>query len=174
MVDKLRSLGINIELERVLEIAGPGTIGRPHVARALIELGYAEDIKDAFDRYIRPGRPGFVPRQKITAEQAIRTILRGDGLPVLAHPYSTKAVEETLEELVPLGLAGLETFYGEYSEEERDALLHIAEQWNLIPTGGSDWHGPSARTGRELGGPFVPIESVERLQAAIQRQRAVK
>jgi 3',5'-nucleoside bisphosphate phosphatase len=169
MVEKLRGLGIEIELKRVREIAGPGTIGRPHVARALVELGRAEDVEDAFDKYIAPGRPGFVPRQKITAGQAISTIARGGGLPVLAHPYSTKAVEESLKELVPLGLVGLEAFYGEYSDEEREALRKIADEWSLIPTGGSDWHGPGARTGRELGGPFVPIESIERLQAAIRR-----
>jgi predicted metal-dependent phosphoesterase TrpH len=174
MVDKLRGLGLNIDLGRVHEIAGKGTIGRPHVARALVELGYAEDVKDAFDKYIAPGRPGFVPRQKISAEQAIRTIIRGGGLPVLAHPFSTKAVEETLAELVPIGLAGLEVYYGEYTTEQREELRRIAGKWNLIPTGGSDWHGPSARSGRELGGPFVPIQSVERLQAAAERQRAVK
>jgi 3',5'-nucleoside bisphosphate phosphatase len=174
MVEKLQSLGIKIELERVREIAGPGTIGRPHVARALVELGYADDVKDAFDQLIAPGRPGFVPRQKITADQAVTAIARGGGLPVLAHPYSTKAVEETLDELVVMGLVGLEVYYGEYSLEEREALRKIADHWNLIPTGGSDWHGPSARTGRELGGPFVPIETVERLQTAIQRQRAIK
>jgi predicted metal-dependent phosphoesterase TrpH len=174
MVKKLRGLGINIELDRVREIAGPGTIGRPHVARALVELGKAEDVKDAFDQWIAPGRPGFVSRQKITAEQAIRSILRGGGLPVLAHPFSTKAVAATLDELVPLGLVGLEVFYGEYKLEERETLRQIADQWQLIPTGGSDWHGPSARTGRELGGPFVPIESVERLQATIKLRRALK
>jgi predicted metal-dependent phosphoesterase TrpH len=174
MVEKLQSLGIKIELERVREIAGPGTIGRPHVARALVELGYADEVKDAFDKLIAPGRPGFVPRQKITAEQAVTTIARGGGLPVLAHPYSTKAVEESIKEFVKFGLVGLEVYYGEYSLEERDALRKIADNWNLIPTGGSDWHGPGARTGRELGGPFVPIETVERLQDAIQRQRAIK
>jgi predicted metal-dependent phosphoesterase TrpH len=174
MVEKLRGLGIKIELDRVREIAGPGTIGRPHVARALVEIGEAEDVKDAFDKYIASGRPGFVPRQKINAEQAIRTILRGNGLPVLAHPYSTKAVEETLDELVPLGLVGLEVYYGEYTDQQRDELRQVAEKWNLIPTGGSDWHGAGARTGRELGGPFVPIESVERLQAVTTRRRALK
>jgi predicted metal-dependent phosphoesterase TrpH len=169
MVEKLRGLGLTIEFDRVRELAGPGTIGRPHIARALVELGYAADVKDAFDKWITPGRPGFVPRQKITGEQAVRSIRRGGGVPVLAHPFSTKAVEETLEELVPLGLAGLEAYYGEYSDEERTALRRIADDWNLIPTGGSDWHGPGARTGRELGGPFVPIESVERLEAARSR-----
>jgi predicted metal-dependent phosphoesterase TrpH len=170
MVAKLRDLGLNIELDRVLEIAGPGTIGRPHVARVLVEQGYATDVADAFNKYLSAGRPAYVPRQKISAEEAIAVITRSGGVPVLAHPLSTKAVEETLAEFVPLGLKGLEAYYSEYSLVQRDDLRRTAERWNLIATGGSDYHGPGVREGRDLGGPFVPIESVERLRAAARRQ----
>jgi predicted metal-dependent phosphoesterase TrpH len=169
MVANLRDLGLNIELDRILEIAGPGTIGRPHVARGLVEQGYATDIADAFDKYLSAGRPAYVSRQKISAEEAIAVITRSGGVPVLAHPLSTKAVEETLAEFVPLGLKGLEADYSEYSPAQRDNLRRTAERWNLIATGGSDYHGPGVRVGRDLGGPFVPIESVERLQAAARQ-----
>jgi predicted metal-dependent phosphoesterase TrpH len=169
MVEKLRALGLDIDQNRVREIAGPGTIGRPHVARALIEKGYATDIADAFNRYLSAGCPGYVPRQKITPQEAIGLISRAGGVPVLAHPFSTRAVEESLAEFVPLGLMGLEAFYGEYSPEQREELRLVAERWNLIPTGGSDYHGPGVREGRDLGGPFVPIDSVERLMAVVRR-----
>jgi hypothetical protein len=167
IVEKLRALGFDIDLDRVNEIAGPGTIGRPHVARALIEKGYATDVSDAFNRFLSSGRPGYIPRKKITPQEAVGLIVRAGGVPVLAHPYSTRAVEESLEELVPLGLRGLEVYYGEYSEAQRDELRRIAERWNLIPTGGSDFHGPGVREGRDLAGPFVPIDSVERLKSAV-------
>jgi 3',5'-nucleoside bisphosphate phosphatase len=166
MVEKLRSLGLDIDQNRVREISGPGTIGRPHVALALIEKGYATDIADAFNRYLSAGRPGYVPRQKISPEEAIGLITRAGGVAVLAHPFSTRAVEESLADFVPLGLKGLEVFYGEYTPEQREELQQVAERWNLIPTGGSDYHGPGVREGRDLGGPFVPIDSVERLKSA--------
>ncbi len=166
MVEKLRALGLDIDHDRVREIAGPGTIGRPHVARALIEKSYATDIADAFNTYLSAGRPGYVPRQKITPEEAIGLISRAGGVPVLAHPFSTRAVEESLADFVPIGLKGLEAYYGEYTHEQREELRQVAERWNLIPTGGSDYHGPGVREGRDLGGPFVPIDSVERLMAA--------
>lgn len=169
IIDKLRGLGLGIDLERVHEIAGPGTIGRPHVARALVEKGYATDIADAFDRHISAGRPAYVPRKKIEPKEAIDVITRSGGVAVLAHPLSTKAVEETLAEFVPLGLRGLEVFYGEYTPEQRQALRMVAERWDLIATGGSDYHGPDVREGRDLGGPFVPIEAIERLKAAAGR-----
>ncbi|MGH2531871.1 MAG: PHP domain-containing protein [Thermomicrobiales bacterium] len=171
IVAKLRGLGIRIELDRVRELAGVGTIGRPHVARALIEAGYVASITDAFDRFLTPGRPAFVARQKVSPEEGVVLIRKGGGVPVLAHPYSTGDVEGILARLVPAGLLGLETWYGEYDEEERAELHRLADQWGLIPTGGSDYHGPRFKPGRELGGPPVPYEAVERLRSSAERVR---
>lgn len=172
IVDKLIGLGIQIAPDRVWEIAGNGTIGRPHVAHALIEAGYVASVTDAFDRFLAAGRPAFVPRQKVPPAEGVKLILAGGGVPVLAHPYSTGDVDGILAQLVPAGLLGLEAWYGEYDAETREGLRHLAEEWGLIPTGGSDYHGPRFKPGRELGGPPVPYEAVERLRAAAARVKA--
>ena len=172
IVERLATLGLRVDPGRVRRLAGPGTVGRPHVARALVELGYVTDLAEAFDRYLGTGRPGFVPRPKVEPERGIALIREAGGVPVLAHPLASGDVETTLARLVPAGLAGLEVYYGEYDEGERHALRAAADRWGLIPTGGSDYHGPRFKQGRELGGPSVPSETVERLRAVATRRLA--
>ena len=171
IAERLAAAGVPIDPERVVQLAGPGTVGRPHIARALIERGYVADLGEAFDRFLRAGRPGFVPRPHLDPEQGIATIRAAGGVAVLAHPFSTGDVEETVARLVAARLAGLEVDYGEYDDEARAWLRAIADNWGLVPTGGSDYHGPGFRPGRELGGPAVPLESVERLRAVAVSQR---
>jgi predicted metal-dependent phosphoesterase TrpH len=162
IVERLNSLGVPVTMQRVREIAGTGSIGRPHIARAIIEQGHASSVSDAFDRYLGSGRPGFVPRERTLPEDSVRMLLAAGALPVLAHPRSTGAVEATLKRLVPVGLVGMEVHYGEYDIATRNELAGIADRWNLIPTGGSDYHGPGFKEGRELGSALVPV-SVARL-----------
>jgi predicted metal-dependent phosphoesterase TrpH len=164
IVDRLNELGFPISFDRVLEIAGTGTVGRPHIARALIEQGYVESIGEAFDRLLANGRPAFVPRSRALPEESVRLIRRSGAVPVLAHPLSAGEVEDTIRRLVPVGLLGIEVFYGEYSAATRQVLAEVAERWRLIPTGGSDYHGPGFKAGRELGSAPVPLESAERLR----------
>ena len=166
IVERLTAVGAPVELERVFELAGPGTVGRPHVARALIERGHVATVAEAFERFLRSGRPGFVPRYKVEPERAIALVAGAGGVPVLAHPLGTGDVEGTLGRLVPVGLRGLEVYYGEYDEATRASLREVADRWGLIPTGGSDFHGAGFKPGRDLGGPPVPPESVDRLRAA--------
>lgn len=171
IVGRLRNLGLQIEMNRVLEIAGDGTVGRPHVARALIESGYVVSITEAFDRYLASGRPGFVPRLRSSPVDSVRLIREAGAVPVLAHPLSTGDVERTLQQLVPAGLLGIEVYYGEYPAETHRLLRSIADQWQLIPTGGSDYHGPGFREGRDLGSAPVPAESVIRLRQSWEALR---
>ncbi|MFN8590531.1 MAG: PHP domain-containing protein [Thermomicrobiales bacterium] len=166
MVDRLRRIGAAIAVERVRELAGRGTIGRPHLARALIEAGHAADFNDAFARYIGRGRPGFVPRPRVEPDDAIALVRRAGGVPVLAHPFSAGGVEDALDRLVPVGLLGMEVDYGEYIPEERETLRAIAARRGLIATGGSDYHGPDRREHRELGSVPVPLAAVAALRDA--------
>ena len=166
ILERLSIIGIRVDPDHVRRLAGPGTVGRPHVARALVELGQVADSAEAFDRYLGAGRPGFVPRPKVEPEEAIALVRAAGGVPVLAHPLGTGDVEATLARLVPAGLGGIEVYYGEYDDETCRALRAVADGWDLIPTGGSDFHGPGFKAGRELGGPSVPPETVERLRAA--------
>lgn len=171
MVEKLRANGILITWARVRELAG-GAVGRPHVARALMEDGYATSVADAFDRYLSYGGPGFVPRYRIVPNDAIRMIRAAGGVPTLAHPAHTMYLEErVLPTLVGQGLAGLECYYGQYDEATVNWLLSLADRFGLVPTGGSDYHGPNIHP-TPLGARYVPPVTVERLRAASEVVRA--
>jgi hypothetical protein len=165
MVANLRAAGFDVSWEQVREIA-KGAVGRPHVARALINGGYAADVSDAFARYLSPGRPGYSPRYKLSPDNAIRIVRSARGIPTLAHPAGIAELEErVLPRLVEVGLQGLECYYGEYDEATVARLLGLAERFNLIATGGSDYHGPNMHP-TPLGGRAVPPEAVAQLRAA--------
>jgi len=163
MVERLRAQGLDVTWERVREIA-QGTVGRPHIARALIEKGYASDVSDAFDRYLSRGKPAYIPRYKLAPEDAVRLIKSARGVPVLAHPANIPHLgDELLPALLHAGLQGLECYYGEYDELTVERLLRLAGTFGLIPTGGSDYHGPNMHP-TPLGGRYVPEDSLDRLR----------
>lgn len=166
MIEKIRDAGFPIDGEAVLAQASAGSIGRPHVARALIAIGVVGSVDEAFDRFLTPGRPGWVPRDPFTPEQAVQLLSTHHVVPVLAHPLSTKDVRGILRRLMPIGLRGMEVWYGEYSSRQRESLHAIAIGHGLIATGGSDYHGPDFRAGRELGSAPVKREVFERLRDA--------
>jgi predicted metal-dependent phosphoesterase TrpH len=171
MVQQLRDQGIDITWPRVRELAR-GAVGRPHVALALIEAGYATDVSDAFARYLTPGKPGYAPRFKLAPEQAIQVIRGAQGVPVLAHPAGVTGLAATvLPTLAPAGLLGLECYYGQYDDDTVVRLLALASQYGLIATGGSDYHGPNIHP-TPLGGRWVPPEVAERLRQTAERLRA--
>jgi predicted metal-dependent phosphoesterase TrpH len=170
MVELLNQQGVHITWERVRQIA-QGSVGRPHVAKALLEGGYVQSIGEAFDKYIGQGCPAYVPRYKLAPVDAIRLIKSANGLPVMAHPITVPGLDELrkwLPELVAEGLVGLETYYGPYTPEQVQELHNLAVQYHLIPTGGSDFHGPGIHP-TPLGGRFVPFEAVERLKAESEK-----
>lgn len=167
----LNEAGIEIEVEEVLAMAGSGTVGRPHVARVLVARGYADSVNDAFARFLTRGRPGYALAEKITPEGAIEVINRSGGVAVLAHPWSTKNPRAALERLAPVGLTGVECYYGEYDLEVQSDLATLAEEFGLIPTGGSDYHGPNVKA-TDLGAVVVPPEAVEALRNAAQALRS--
>lgn len=163
MVERLREQGVNITWQRVREIA-QGAVGRPHVARALMEQGYATSVSDAFDKYLSPGRPGYVPRYKLSPLDAVHFIKSVRGVPVLAHPAHIPEMEQrVLPELVIGGLQGLECYYGDYDDATVQRLLKLADTYGLAPTGGSDYHGPNMHP-TPLGGRYVPESSAVRLE----------
>jgi len=166
MVELLNEQGVAISWERVREIA-QGSVGRPHIAQALMEAGYVQSIGEAFDKYIGKGCSAYVPRYKLTPVDAVRFIASANGLPVIAHPLELPGLEELrnwLPGLCEAGMLGLETYYGSYTDEEVQTLRALADEYHLIPTGGSDFHGPGIHP-TPLGGRHVPYEMVERLKA---------
>lgn len=163
MVERLREQGLDIAWERVRELA-QGSVGRPHVAQALIERGYAASVSEAFDRYLGKGRPGYVARFKLSPDNAVRMIRSARGIAVLAHPADIHGLEDKLlPELVIAGLQGLECYYGPYDDETVARLTRLANIYGLIATGGTDYHGPGLHP-TPLGGRYVPVECVERLR----------
>ncbi|MEW6142969.1 MAG: PHP domain-containing protein [Chloroflexota bacterium] len=165
MVAKLQTLGKNIKWERVQEIAGTGSVGRPHVAQALLEAGHVSSFRDAFDRYIGRNGPAYVEREKITPVGAVKLILGVGGLPVLAHPADVPNLDDFIKQLKAAGLVGLEAYYNGYRLEVIHNLVAIAAQHKLIVTGGSDYHGLGGEAGGELGQPDVPEKCARELFA---------
>jgi len=162
MVAKLENLGIHIDWQRVQEIAGGSSMGRPHIAQAMLEKGYIVSIKEAFDKYLGRNRPAYVEREKMTPTEAVALIVKAQGLPVLAHPLTSNDPEAMTIELKAAGLVGIEAYYDGYTVEEINQLLGLAQRHNLIATGGSDYHGLELNE-TAIGGADVPIEAVERL-----------
>lgn len=170
MIARLEQLGFPISWERVKQIASTDAIGRPHIAQAMLEKGYISSFKEAFDKYIGWGGPAYVERTKITPLEATRLILKTHGLPVLAHPLTVTDPEQMIRELKNGGLIGLEVYYGNYSPLDVNHLLSLAAKYDLIATGGSDFHGLDEGSETPLGGSGVPVESARQLIAMANRR----
>lgn len=140
MVDRLRTMGLNISFEQVQRIARGDLIGRPHVAQALMDKGYVFSIKEAFQKYIGRGRPAYVPRYKFTPEEAISLIKEAGGISVLAHPGLVNE-QDAIPQIIQMGIEGIEVFYPEHSEEQLAEYTALACRSRLLVTGGSDFHG---------------------------------
>lgn len=173
MVAKLGKLGIHIEWQRVQEIAGSGSIGRPHIAQAMLEKGYVASFKEAFTNYISRDGPAYAERGKMSPPEAVELLLRTNGLPVLAHPLTIDDPETMVIKLKAAGLVGIEAYYKDYTAEETYRLVSLADRHGLIATGGSDYHGLDNSTETMIGGVDVPIESAEQL-TALAEQRGLK
>ncbi|MDE3113313.1 MAG: PHP domain-containing protein [Chloroflexota bacterium] len=163
MVERLAALGHPVRLERVMEIAQGGALGRPHLAQALFEAGHVPSYDAAFDTLLSKDSPAYVARVGLTPLEAVRLIRAHRGVPSLAHPGTVAVeLEVALPELVDAGLAGIECYYGSHSVDATVRYLSLAERYGLIPTGGSDFHGRGEH-GAPLGGVRVPPASVAAL-----------
>lgn len=173
MVAKLADLGVHIDWRRVQEIAGEGSMARPHVAQAMLEKGYITSIREAFDKYIARDGPAYVEREKLTPVEAVALIVRTNGLPVMAHPFTVPDPEALISEMEAAGLIGIEVYYNGYTADEISRLVSLADRHGLLTTGGSDYHGLGEIGEMMMGGVDVPMGSAERLIALAER-RALK
>jgi predicted metal-dependent phosphoesterase TrpH len=169
MVEKLRDLGVDISWERVQAIADGGAVGRPHVARALLEKGHVGSNQEAFDRYIGRNGPAYVERAKMTPAEAVAFVHQRRALPVLAHPREMEDLENLLPTLQEAGLAGMEVYYQDYDEASIERLLTIARRHGLLPTGGSDYHGLGGERERLPGDIPLPDEAIDAFMAVAER-----
>ena len=170
MVAKLSDLGIHIDWPRVQKIAGDGSVGRPHIAQAMLEKGYIASIKEAFEKYIARDGPAYVEREKMTPVEAVELIARTNGLPVMAHPFTVPDPEALIVAMKTAGLVGIEAYYNGYTTDVINQLVGLAKKFNLITTGGSDYHGLDDSNETMMGDVAVPGESVERLIALAEKR----
>lgn len=161
IVEKLQALNVPITMERVLEIAGTGSIGRPHIARAICETGIVNSLDSAFGRYLVRGAPAYVERTKLTAADAIEVIVEAGGVAGLAHPKKMGR-EQLVASLVKVGLGAVEVYHPDHPKDVANYYQAIARRQGLIVTGGSDFHG----NGNPIGSKTVDFSAVEALKAA--------
>jgi predicted metal-dependent phosphoesterase TrpH len=173
MVQKLNECGYAVSWERVKAIAGSENVGRPHVARAMVEAGIVPDVKSAFTpEFILEGGRCYVQRVKITAEDAITSIHAAGGVAVAAHPGRTRLSAEEIGKLAVHGLDGIEVYYPAHTEHQTAHFEELADRFRLLVTGGSDDHG-DINEGRLMGRVRLAWEHVERLEVAIAQRRAL-
>ncbi|MBN2075449.1 MAG: PHP domain-containing protein [Dehalococcoidales bacterium] len=170
MIEKLSGMGMPIEWERVKELSGNGSVGRPHIAQALLERGYIDTLKEAFSKYISFGGPAYIPREKMIPAEAVELINRAEGLAVLAHPLGIANLDTLLKTLVRTGLIGLEVYYKDYPTKDRESLARLAEKYGLIATGGTDYHGLDESTEVMMGEAGVPPYVADNLIALAENR----
>ena len=166
MVDKLGELGVQVDWERVQHFAGDGAVGRPHIALAMVEAGYCNEPKDAFPEYLGRNGLAYVERVKLTPAEAVDMIRRAGGVAVLAHPAYMNDMEAGIANLAGIGLSGIEVHYAKYRDDTIRQLARLAREYELIPCGGSDYHGLGNTDECLPGENGPPMDSIERLEAA--------
>jgi 3',5'-nucleoside bisphosphate phosphatase len=172
IVKALNAHRVPITLDAVRAQAGPGSVGRPHIARVLMEEGYVSSMQEAFDAWLAKGRPAYFERNRLAPEEAIELTHASGGVCAVAHPMSLALADGALDtfigELGSTGLDGLECEYGSYAPEERASLHELAARHGLAPTGGSDYHGenkPGLSVGTGRGDLRVPDEYLDVLES---------
>lgn len=171
IVEILREHGMPIEPRRVFEIAGDATVGRPHVARALLEAGHVGSVQEAFDLWLGNGKPADVNREKLPPADAIRVIHDNGGLVVVAHAiFIGEDYPAVLGQLAAWGIDGIETYYKHYDKATVSAHAELARRLGLATSGGSDYHGLGNPDDREIGDIPFPDEQVDNFVAFLERQ----
>lgn len=166
MVKKLNKIGIEITLSEVLKVAGEGTApGRPHIARVLKKKRIVGSIEEAFELYLDKNGPAYVPRYKLTPQEVVHLIRSAGGVAVMAHPGVTGR-DELIPVLIAGGLNGLEVYHPEHSLESERKYKETAQKYNLIATGGSDYHGPEYKL-RPMGVAAVTYDVVIKLKEKV-------
>ena len=171
MVARLNDMGIALDFDDVVAGAAGAPLGRPHIAEALIRAGHVADRKEAFDRYLADGRPAYVGSDGLAVEEGVVLVRESGGAPVLAHPATLRLDDPHLDpfvgRLARAGLAGIEVHRPEHSPDQFADYGALARKYDLIPSGGSDYHRPtSPHHPGATGVPPLPEETVDRLLAA--------
>jgi len=163
ILDRLAALGVRLDVDEIFAAAGPGVVGRPHVAAALVRSGAAVNMDDAFRRFLGAHGAAFVPRPAFHPQEAIALVHAANGVSVLAHP-GPQLLDVVIERLVDVGLRGIEVWHPQHTPTTIRRYRALAERLDLVETGGSDFHGPMQ--GTDLGDLDVPYGALLRLKQA--------
>ena len=157
--------GIKIKFEDIVkQVAEGGSIGRPHIAKAITNAGGTSNVMEAYAKYIHDDSPVYVPRKTVTPQDAVEIIYDAGGIPVIAHPHDLDIAEDLIKELMQYGLRGIEAYHRKHSPACVEYFSSMAEELGLIVTGGSDFHAPNIMNGQIiLGKNFVPEWVYEKL-----------
>ncbi|MEA4849528.1 MAG: PHP domain-containing protein [Clostridiaceae bacterium] len=169
IVNKLNKMGIDITLDQVRDIADEGAMGRPHIARAMIDKGYIGNIKEAFNEYIGKDCPAYVERYKLSSSEAIGMVRSLGGISVLAHPGLIKN-KSNIGKIIDLGIDGIEVYHTKHDDETVRNMLAIAASRKLLITGGSDCHGMKMNNEPILGNCSVDYKYVTMLKDAVNNK----
>ena len=172
MVEKLDALGMHVDWDRVQHFAGDGSVGRPHIALALVEAGFFKEPKEAFEEYLGNDGLAYYDRPKLNPIESVEMIKRVGGVPVLAHPTFMNDMESGITDLKKVGLVGMEVYYAQYDDDTVRHLARLAKEYDLIPCGGSDYHG-LGNSGEPLPGTLgPPEEAIQLLEDAAAKAKS--
>ncbi|MGB8929787.1 MAG: PHP domain-containing protein [Anaeromyxobacteraceae bacterium] len=165
IIEKLARVGVVVSADQVERHSGGKTIGRPHVAKAIVAAGGASTVREAFDRFIGEGRPAYVQRYRLEAADAVALVRGAGGTVTVAHPGITGLERGELRRLREAGVVGLEAVHPEHNPSMRDKYARLAEELGFVPTAGSDFHGGSVSPARQLGAVTMTAEALARLES---------
>lgn len=171
IVENLNRHGIDLSYAELEKIADGGSVGRPHIAQALVRKNVTHDMNEAFQNWLRPGTKAYVPKEKLTPAQAIDLFRAEQATIILAHPCTLRLdandLERQLRELKEMGLDGVEVFYSMHSQAQTNLYAHLCRKLDLLPSAGSDFHGsykPNIALGRGKGGLYASYDLVRRMK----------
>lgn len=177
IIEDLKKHGIDIPVSEVLQAASGGAVGRPHIARVMVNHGYGATIKEIFANYLVKGKPGYVKKVRIGFENAVALVKRCGGIPVVAHPVSLecadiRAFEKLLKDFIRAGIEGIEVYAGMHTPVMAREYLALAVKYGLLATGGSDFHGDKDETiGNYQKDAPIPFEIYEKLEEYIRTKQ---
>ena len=165
IVERLGALGIRIRAADIEKFGDGKTIGRPHVARAILETGVVATVKEAFDRFLGEGQPAYVQRFRLELADAVALVRGAGGTVTVAHPGVSRLERGDLQRLAAAGVAGVETHHPDHNPSVREKYLRLADELGMVPTAGSDFHGEAISPDRHLGQVTMQPEDLARLEA---------
>lgn len=165
IISRLAGLGIAVTPGEIEQFSGGKTLGRPHVARALVARGLAADTREAFELWLGEGRPAYVPRYRLSVAEAIGIVRDAGGAATIAHPGLSGVQRGDLERMKEWGLVGVEVEHSDQNPSMRDKYHRACAELDLVPTAGTDYHGPAVAPNREFGEVTMAVDEFARLEA---------